>query len=80
MAMDPAHDLAPGRDVYTADGQRLGTVKEVTAAALKIDASLRPDYWLPRDRVLSFTNERVTMDFNHDDLAQHTLADGAADR
>jgi hypothetical protein len=73
MTMDPVHDIGPGREVYTADGERLGRVKEVTDAAVKIDAALRPDYWLPRSRVLSFTNERVTMDFNHADLDRHQV-------
>lgn len=68
MAMDPAHDIRPSLEVYTQDGQKLGTVKDLTPASIKIDAPLRPDYWLPRDRVLSYTNERVTMDFDHGDL------------
>lgn len=74
MTMDPVHDIAPGREIFTQDGHRLGVVKEVTATALKVDAPLHPDYWLPRDRVLSFTNERVTMDFAHADLDRHTIA------
>jgi hypothetical protein len=69
--MDPVHDIRPGREVFTLDGEKLGRVKEVTGSALKIDASMRPDYWLPRSHVLSFTNERVTMDFNHDDLKRY---------
>jgi hypothetical protein len=73
MAMDPVHDIGPGREVYTADGERLGRVKAVTDAAIKIDAALRPDYWLPRARVLSFTNERVTVDFNRADLDAHQV-------
>ena len=46
---------------------------------MKIDAALRPDFWLPRERVLSFTNERVTMDFDQADLGRHTLADDQSD-
>jgi hypothetical protein len=76
MAMDPVHDIHVGLEVHTFDGQRLGLVKEVTATGIKVDAPLRPDYWLSRDRVLSFTNERVTMDFNHDDLFRHERSDG----
>lgn len=75
MAMDPVHDITPGIEVHTLDGEQLGTVKEVTESALKVDAPMRPDYWLPRDRVLSFTNERVTMDFNHADLDANTRSE-----
>ena len=71
MTMDPVHDLGPGREVFTMDGERLGRVTEATDTAIKIDAALRPDYWLPRERVLSFTNERVTLDFDHADLGRH---------
>ncbi len=75
MAMDPVHEIGPGREVFTMDGERLGRVKEVQERAIKVDASLRPDFWLPRERVLSFTNERVTMDFNHADLDANTRSE-----
>lgn len=68
MTMDPVHDLSPGLEVFTLDGDKLGTVKEVEVDALKINAPLQPDYWLERDDVLSFTNERVTMGFDKDEL------------
>ena len=75
MAMDPVHDITPGLPVHTEDGEKIGTVKEVSMAAFKVDVPMRPDFWLSRDRVLSFTNERVTMDFSHDDLGEHTLTE-----
>ena len=71
MAMDPVHDIRPGLEVHTQDGQKLGVVKDIAASAIKIAAPMRPDYWLPRDRVLSYTNDRVTMDFDHDDLDRY---------
>lgn len=73
MAMDPVHDLAPGLEIFALDGEKIGSVKEVTPDAIKVDAPLRPDYWLPRARVLSFTNERVTLDVNHADLDAHRI-------
>ena len=75
MAMDPVHEISPGREVFTLDGQRVGRVKQVQERAIKVDAALRPDFWLPRERVLSFTNERVTMDFDEADLGRYTLPD-----
>ncbi|MGD9891743.1 MAG: PRC-barrel domain-containing protein [Dehalococcoidia bacterium] len=74
MAMDPVHDIRPGLEVHSEDGERLGTIKEVTPAAIKVDAPMRPDFWLPRDHVLSYTNERVTMDFAHADLYRYENA------
>lgn len=68
MAMDPVHEIRPGLEVHTEDGERIGSVKEVTPADIKVDAPMRPDFWLSRDHILSYTNERVTMDFQHADL------------
>jgi hypothetical protein len=76
MTMDPVQDLTPGRDVFSRDGHKIGTVKELSATALKIDAPLHRDYWLPRERVLSFTNERVTMDLDRDEIGEHALERG----
>ena len=68
MTMDPITDLRPGLSVHTLDGDQIGKVKAVEQALFKVNAPLQPDYWLPRDQVLSFTNERVTMNFNADRL------------
>jgi hypothetical protein len=71
MATDPVHDIRPGLEVHTEDGERIGNVKEVTPDDIKVDAPMRPDFWLSRDRILSFTNQRVTMDFQHADLYRY---------
>lgn len=63
-AGDPIADIRAGLPVYTVDGEQLGTVKELDGNGFKVDAPLRPDYWLRRADVLSFTAERVTMKFN----------------
>ena len=73
MTLDPVHDLSAGLDVFSRDGHQLGTIKELSDTALKIDAPLNRDYWLPRDRVLSFTNERVTMDLEQSDIDEHKV-------
>jgi hypothetical protein len=66
MPLDPAADIHIGLPVYSEDGRELGHVLEVTPVAIKIDVLLRPDYWIERDHILSFTAERVTLDFNAD--------------
>jgi hypothetical protein len=79
--MDPVHDIGPGREIFSQDGHKLGTVKDVTPAELKVDAPFQPDYWLSRDRILSYTNERVTMEFDHADLDRYrTLPPQDSDR
>jgi hypothetical protein len=80
MTMDPVRNIRLGLEVHTLDGEKIGTVKEVRGGALKVDAPMRPDFWLPRSLVLSWTNERVTMDFNEADLFEHTLSEDEAER
>lgn len=79
MTLDPVHDLSAGLEVFSRDGHQLGTVKELSDTALKIDAPLHRDYWLPRGRVLSFTNERVTMDLDQSDLDEHMVGEAGPD-
>jgi len=63
MVMDPAADIHINTPVFAHDGVQIGQVKEVTPNAIKVDAPLRPDYWIERTHVVSFTSERVTVDF-----------------
>ena len=42
---------AVGTEVMTLDGDTLGTVKEVSGSCFKVDAPLRPDYWLGIDTI-----------------------------
>ncbi len=64
MTMEPAADIHVGTPVYSQSGRQIGQVKEVTPNSIKIDAPLRPDYWIERTHVISFTSERVTVDFD----------------
>lgn len=66
MTMEPAADIHVGTPVFGHGGMQIGKVKEVTPNAIKIDAPLRPDYWIERAHVISFTSERVTVDFDGD--------------
>jgi hypothetical protein len=38
-----------GAEVYTTDGEKLGTIKEFRDTYFKVDASMQPDYWLRTD-------------------------------
>lgn len=71
MAMDPVHDIILGLPVFTQSGEQIGSVKEVTPHAIKIDAPLQPDYWLSREQVMSFTTERVTLTIEKDHLSDY---------
>jgi hypothetical protein len=59
-------DIAEGCEVFTADGDKLGTVKEVQGGYFKLNVSLHPDYWLQRQFVTSNDGGRITMSFTKD--------------
>jgi hypothetical protein len=64
---------ATGADVYTADGDKLGKVKEVSGDCFKVDASMRPDYWLARDCITSAAGNDVQLGFNKNQLGDVKL-------
>ena len=62
--------------VFTADNERLGTVREVRADRFKVDVSLQPDYWLPLSSVTSAGTAGVMLGFVKDRLDDYKLKDG----
>lgn len=50
-----------GAPVYGMNGDQLGTVKEVQGAAFKVDAPMKPDYWLSDGIIRSAANGAVTL-------------------
>ncbi|MEO6398127.1 MAG: PRC-barrel domain-containing protein, partial [Tepidiformaceae bacterium] len=57
-----------GAEIYTMDGEKLGTVKAVRAECFQVDAPMQRDYWLRADCVDggSYGSDRVTVSFNKD--------------
>src|SRR5688500_2854356 len=68
-------DIAEGADIVTADGDKIGTVKEVRGGYFKVNAHLQVDYWLQRQFVTHNADGRVTMSFNKDDLGDYKVAE-----
>lgn len=62
--------MAPslGARVLTADGEELGTVKEVSGRCFKVDAPLAPDYWLGEDTVAGTDGDVIGLAFTKDRL------------
>lgn len=63
--------VAIGQPVYTNDGDRLGSVKEVQGAFFKVDAPMAPDYWLPVSSVSTATGNQVTLSFDTGHLGDY---------
>jgi hypothetical protein len=61
-------NVAIGAPVQTHDGKDLGKVKEVVGGCFKVDAPMRPDYWLATDSITGSDGGIVTLRFDKDEL------------
>ena len=59
-----------GAEVTTVDGEKLGTVKEVSGSCFKVDAPMRPDYWLGTDCIASTTGGTVRLSITKHQLGE----------
>jgi len=75
-----SHTPAVGTKVMTADGDELGTVKEVSGACFKVDAPMQPDYWLGEDSIASRTGASVSLRFSKASLGETSLEEQKQDR
>ena len=66
--------ITEGAVVYAADGDQLGTVKEVRGQYFKVDAPMRPDYWLPVAVVHAAVGGELQLGFDKDRLGEYTVA------
>ena len=66
--------VSVGSPVYTADGEQLGTVKEVRGTSFKVDAPMQRDYWLSMDSVSSASSGEVRVTFDAGRLDDYQAA------
>ena len=59
-----------GAEVTTVDGDKLGKVKDVSGSCFKVDAPMRPDYWLGTDCIASSTGGVVRLNLTKDHLGE----------
>ena len=68
----PANTPTVGCEVYTADGSKLGTIKEVQGVYFKVDAPMATDYWLANECVRGAgMGNRVDVSFDKGELDKH---------
>lgn len=66
--------ISPGTDIYTADNDKIGQVKEVRGGYFKVDAMGQPDYWLETACCASgYTGGEVHLVFTKDKLGEHKI-------
>ena len=64
--------IRAGLDVYTLDGDKLGSVKEVRGNYFQVDAKMQPDYWLDVSCVQpTTTSGRIVMTFDKDHVGDN---------
>ena len=73
--MNQIYTPAVGSDIFTADREKLGVVKEVSGNYFKVDASMQPDYWLPARQIVDIEEGRVRLGFVNEELGLHKLAE-----
>lgn len=57
--------------VFTADDEEIGKVAEVRGSLFKVNARMRPDYWLPCDAIESSEAAGVRLAFTKDVITEH---------
>lgn len=67
------NQVAVGAPVMTADGEQLGTVKELRGTFFKVDAPMQPDYWLRMDAVRQGSTTEVWLGFTKDRLGEYQV-------
>jgi hypothetical protein len=77
LGKGPFLGIEPGSTVITADGQELGTVKDVTETSFKVDVEMARDYWLNRDTIVASDSHFVKVNFNSTALDDHKLSEPA---
>ena len=61
--------------VLTADGKKLGTVKEISGSYFKVDARLHKDYWLSSELIRSRDDDAIILDLAGKEVAEHRLSE-----
>ena len=69
---------AVGYEVFTVDGMPVGMVSKVSGGFIRIDARLRPDFWLRLDDALNVEERAVTLAYPREALEQHKHSEPAA--
>jgi hypothetical protein len=64
---------AIGGRVVTADGEELGTVREVADRCFKVDVAMQPDYWLGTDTIEQATGNEVRLNILKDRVGDFKL-------
>lgn len=74
----PSNTPAIGCEIYSSDGDKLGTVKEVHGTYFKVDAPMQPDYWLAAECLRGGTvGNRVDVTFPKSQLGDYKRSDDA---
>ena len=66
--------VTEGREVYSVEGEKLGTVSEISGSYLHVNAAWKRDYWLSAEYI-DRTNGGVYMNFSRNQLDHYKLSE-----
>ena len=66
--------VTEGREVYSVEGEKLGTLSEISGSYLHVNAAWKRDYWLSAEYI-DRTNGGVYMNFPRNQLDHYKLAE-----
>lgn len=66
---------APGFEVFTVDGRRVGTLSEIRDGFMRVNARRRPDFWLRLDDATNVEGQAITLAYPREALEQHKHAE-----
>ena len=69
--------IQKGQELYSSDGQLLGTVAEVGGTHVKLSAPMSVDYWLPLETVEETETELLRATFASGELARYRREPGS---
>jgi hypothetical protein len=64
-----------GCPIFTADGEKIGTLAEVRSQHLKVHVPMRRDYWIDASNAQVSDGKRIELTFNNDDLGAYRADD-----
>lgn len=68
-------EIQVGQMIVTADGEKVGKVRDISGTYFHVDAPLKPDFWLPFDAVRDpgENDDAISLVFTKDQLDDFKL-------
>jgi len=79
-SMETSATLSVGAPIYTSDGKRFATVKDVRGGYFELDVPRQRDFWLSATYVDSVNEDAVQLSIDRDQVDEHRLKQPGIER